>query len=1768
MALGDAAALARHQRAFCVGGQYDVAIAQARGQQPGAAAAHPPAPAPVAAATTAVRILRGRGSVPAVSAHEEQQDRTVARLAAELAALKARTAAREPAESWAQPMPLALPQSPQRAVRHGRRRFDDGRPHSSEEMQAGRLRDALDHRRGGSASAPAMPGWDVGRADMLGPRLQAGLARLRGALEARGEAGLLEQLAAVEKDVGGPSFHPTVLPSPSPMPPSVPPPPPQPLYHNYGQPGVGYAPPMPAMPQVPIAGVAQLEAVVSQLAKHAEVLQQQMAQQQQHQERSKREQESSQLAAELAQLRRLLSKQQKDGREARASVAADGGLDEEELQAKELRRMDWELARMERQEVLSEARLALQRRREDWERDRDQQDRQRAAARLRRDWDEGQKQLAAEQALRRQLAQEGHTYQPPPASDRRQSLPPLQVAQNAPPPQPSPQFGSALAAPVYDSSAGFVIFFDLVHGLPRPGAHGAWADLGPGRGREIRVVYAVCDGARPVAAIREIAAAPAEEHPDRPQGAHRSVLAQKRRLRNIAASGGMKLICEVQLVTGLPPKPGAAPRTAPFGWSVLPLFDAGTAGAAATLAAGAWRLPLFHGPVTGSTQPAAMLSSHTPVLTQIPGDACELLVRVVPPSGASAAASVPLGSGGGHHPHYLLPFCFTSAAVPQQHMPVPVPTPAPAQAPVPRRASSGPHRTASQQHDQATASSQAAPQTPVGADAGLQPPSSASAATPHASTPRAPPPPPEAVLTIAAAAAAQSAATWALSRRAAARRRLWVAASAVHATVRLRRSSKRVDVCVGVQPVDAELSADAAALFGGQPFKLTLKMYQRGAGPRLIDLGPAWEPRAAPNMEADGRARWSQVARRHWKARVRVADAGAEVGSPLGAARPRSAGGGQASPVYVLAELSPAGADPVLWARLPADAAIARSFAPLIGSDGGAEEAEHRVQLSGTDAGWAVRDTVVVSCTAGGPAAEAGVEVGSRVLAIGGCAVASDEDIRRELFVAAGQLCAIKLLRPPPRPAKAIVGRVRAALRKAPADAAAPPTPRRQRTDDEDANGIISVRLICRPPPQDADTGFQSDPDTDLSTPPPAAELREAAPPVEHDTIAREMSTVSQQPRRRQSVFTSRAAEVQSTASALMRWVQPLHVPCRGAGVLAQPLLPGDLIDVFVDGARWLPHNVCVSRVEVSLWQVGSKRGVFEQVAPRVTATQNLRTESAHPRYAIHSRLPRGPWHNSLFLLCEVRAVSSQKRRMCSAAYCCVPLFRQSAQTEPQQLLTGGRAVRLRAGPLPARSMGPDMCDSLPSLPPCCSLLLRVARAPAGAEMPPLTVPRYQDGVYDSSACEPTKMETRLWRRRKDARTMYPDDMLTPEVRRGDAEAMRSFLAETLERPGEATEVLDYGCCSKYTSDAGVAVRVDGIENVPVQYGVPSVHKVMFRFEGGEDWYGTARHHWGAPGGRRSGDRSYPCFRDTASVVYKGYGDTSAHVILVVISVRGWRLDAKPDTIEGLDLAIDTVGWCRYPLFSTADYATHGRFRTPLISGPPPTDSAARVAAAAAAEKDGNGLMPHTAVSFTITDALRSGELPATHRPRRCLFPPGSAMQYPEHSSGEPARLHTTMPKACGNVHTFEQGLNVAFAAAAQKAGFKLFGAASAPPDPPAPRRASTVRRPRQRTSQPTIDTQPPAVSSAASLQPVAPVQPPPTLTLILKKNAEGKIGLLYLDDMVTGVREGGAAEAAGVGAGMKLISIAGRPVEPNQALVAAAFRDAPAEFEITVVPP
>eukprot|EP01062_Namystynia_karyoxenos_P001383 TRINITY_DN10471_c0_g1_i2.p1 TRINITY_DN10471_c0_g1~~TRINITY_DN10471_c0_g1_i2.p1 ORF type:complete len:1946 (+),score=490.96 TRINITY_DN10471_c0_g1_i2:93-5930(+) len=1818
MTFGGADALARHRNKFCVGGRYDSAIAQAQQQKHDAAGARSPTAAAAADATSALRILRAAGaagtspggaaepraSVTGLVERQGEQDRELSRLAAEISALKARAAPREAGDptDWAAPRtPLRVEQSPrQRAEpRHGRRGAPPGRPRSSEDHHPVRRHDDLDARRSGSASGAQHPQpWEQ-RAGAEQPsqglslRLQADLARLRGALEARGDGALLEQLAMIEGDLGirwGNQPQPHHFNQPYRPLPNAPSPIPQ---LPYGPNGWTPSPlPWQGAPQPQ----SQLEQVVAQLTRHAEVVQQSVQRQQ--------DGEAAQLAAELAQLRKILERG--GGRRAVQSPGASArrDLSEEELQQRDIRRMDWELARMERQELLSEARLAMQRRREDWERDRDEQERARYAEKLRQQWNEQQQQLGAEQALRRQLAQQGVSYQPPPPPE----APGAAVSGAPSPPRAAHTPAQLPASAAYDSAAGLVVFFDIVNGLPRPGDAAAAGWLDHGRGREVRVVYAVCDGARPVAAIRELAPAPAEA----PAGGSRQcglrcVLAQKRRIRSVPPSAGVKLLVEVQLVREPQQHPGEAPRTAPFGWSALPLFDPPYDGLAQPrLATGAWRAPLFFGPVQAATHPSAMLSAHTRVVPQSGAGTCELLLRVCRPADAAAAAQVPVGASDAPLlPQYALHPCYHGAggasALPpgtlrHPQQPAAAGSPEPAQQLPPGWQQPGAAQQPLAPHGatpRSAAAQVSAASLPGAGRPAAQQHSAPGAHTPPERTPAAtalhtPPEVPAAgpaglVLVVGAAAAAVR---W--LPRARLLRRWRSAVWAARWGARLGRESRSCAVSVGVQPVEVDLSDEAAAEFGAARVGVSLSLCQRRAAPQPHCVGRPFAPREAPRLGDGGRARWARNPRHNWAARVRLRDAAADSGSPLGVSRPRSGGGGGGSPpVFVLAELYPAGdgagALPVLWGRAALDAPLSRCLAPLLGRG-----APRHFSLERDEAGpgFTVAGTRVDTVTPGSAAAREGLAVGMRVLSVAGRAVDTAGDAA-DALQAAGARFALTAQEEQPCVERTVVGRLRVALRPAPADPAAPVTPRRQRADNEDRHGMLTLRVVCRAPPGDG--GHVSDPDYD----PADAAAEAAAPPAPPAEPAAAEQGAAEQPRgprpgewemmQEPPEFRPEGAQQHQQPASWRWWAQPLHVPCTGPGLTEQPLLPGDEVDVHLDGARWLPLNVGASRVSATFWQFDRKSRVYEQArGARCAATQALKKDVLHPSYGAHVRLPRGPWDPTLFMLCELRGLATDVRAVCAVGYCVVPLFARDGQP-PLRLRAGARAVRVRAGPLPPRAVDPELCSGLPPLPPCCSLLVRVERVPSGSD-PQLAAPKYVDGAYDSSEAVPSRNESRAWRRRKEMHPVYVEHALAalapPGGQAVEAEALREAAAAALEQPGEPPMVLDYSYCVPYgaAAEGAIAVRPDSAEGVPIDFtGGPCVHKVLFRAEGAW-WNSTAGHHWGAPGAGRSGDRSFPCWRDSEQLAFRGAPDPGLHVVLELVRVSGWGLGDK--TLPNEDsLQVAPVGWCRHPLFASAEFALHGRIRMPLINGAAPSDPTAAAQAAEAAAATGAALLPRTTLTFSLCDWVRRGELPQDRRPRKAGFPPGTVGRYPDHPPGDPVRLHTVLPRKCtdaADAAVFEQSLNAAFVRVLARRGVHL-GRDPSPGtglprlDSGASLLSSSPRLARHSSARFAVTLPPAAVPARSSSVPGAlPPAPPPgeLRTLRLRKSPQGTTGLTFSGDLVTGTRPGGAAEAAGVQAGMRLVKINGVPADPDGANVAECFRSAPAEFDLQVALP
>ena len=205
----------------------------------------------------------------------------------------------------------------------------------------------------------------------------------------------------------------------------------------------------------------------------------------------------------------------------------------------------------------------------------------------------------------------------------------------------------------------------------------------------------------------------------------------------------------------------------------------------------------------------------------------------------------------------------------------------------------------------------------------------------------------------------------------------------------------------------------------------------------------------------------------------------------------------------------------------------------------------------------------------------------------------------------------------------------------------------------------------------------------------------------------------------------------------------------------------GDGVDLYIDGAMFLPDNVSVSRVVLKI--VTAEK---ENVGNVFEGYSKVSGSAISPSYNLKAEIRVPVLNTTAICLMRIDTLDSNSMQPCSVGYAVLKLFTTKEKKQPtasndsnallnvglfQLPIYGGRVPNLPV-------FDENMLNSLPKI-PCATLLVRIYDAPKSADgMSTLNkedfspeesirlgldkpAPIYSTGAYDGSLCEPTALE-------------------------------------------------------------------------------------------------------------------------------------------------------------------------------------------------------------------------------------------------------------------------------------------------------------------------------------------------------------------------------------------------------------------------------------------
>ncbi|XP_075250609.1 uncharacterized protein LOC142342860 isoform X2 [Convolutriloba macropyga] len=221
---------------------------------------------------------------------------------------------------------------------------------------------------------------------------------------------------------------------------------------------------------------------------------------------------------------------------------------------------------------------------------------------------------------------------------------------------------------------------------------------------------------------------------------------------------------------------------------------------------------------------------------------------------------------------------------------------------------------------------------------------------------------------------------------------------------------------------------------------------------------------------------------------------------------------------------------------------------------------------------------------------------------------------------------------------------------------------------------------------------------------------------------------------------------------------------------LSQPFVSGQGFDLYIDGARFLPDTVTITRVTGRIFD---HRYSDKVVAQSISTGINLDSDIYNPDYNFRVEFRDIAFPPSSTLLVKLYTIDRHTRQLTIIGYAALNIFCESGTHKQPTNDALGTQVSLNEGGHQLRlfHQAPDALRPLSvfSLPerhryiPCASLLVRIVKAPTGHDGSPLQAlrvpqndherlglwvrkPEYSSGFYYTENSEPAAGEKKMFR--------------------------------------------------------------------------------------------------------------------------------------------------------------------------------------------------------------------------------------------------------------------------------------------------------------------------------------------------------------------------------------------------------------------------------------
>lgn len=447
----------------------------------------------------------------------------------------------------------------------------------------------------------------------------------------------------------------------------------------------------------------------------------------------------------------------------------------------------------------------------------------------------------------------------------------------------------------------------------------------------------------------------------------------------------------------------------------------------------------------------------------------------------------------------------------------------------------------------------------------------------------------------------------------------------------------------------------------------------------------------------------------------------------------------------------------------------------------------------------------------------------------------------------------------------------------------------------------------------------------------------------------------------------------------------------------------GNGFDLYIDGARFLPDNITVSKVA---GRVLDKN--YTRLGSDIDIQAGVNADIYNPEYNARFEYREPVFPPSTMLMLKLYTVDRVTKDLCCVGCAFLPIFLEVGTTN-QPAVDGSSSVKvaLNEGPHQVRLYGgsPDFTQPLHESViqrlcpvPCASLLVRIVQAACHPNGRPKEAsefkeadweaeglfqpkPNYADGTYFSLSCEPTLGECQIFHSMVKRQAMKTKDAIKligdgQERKLKKDKVIESWIKTRLTRNIDALPLdMDLNYVALYHVMHGLKISVDAAQNLP--------------------WGGftMATYCLSPPGWFYKGERTDPLNYVTtplysssiASPVWrqglKVFPRRTYHRYMVII-IHLHELVVDTSQVK-ISCSLQGQAWTAVQVFNEG-YVMGGSYLLPLYSGEPPeavinslqSENCVNVLASFRRRKVIK-FVEGSSVYVRLSDARRDDELPA-----------------------------------------------------------------------------------------------------------------------------------------------------------------------------------------------